>query len=157
MEVAEQAEAEAPALVHFDFKAGCGLKAEILIGRLSRGDLLSKHQHTPLGLKVWLDFLAGAPQQTETNGAETNARNELADCRTLSASNGRFAGTAGIRVAVDVDVFGLVEEDEGQELGDVVHLGLEEIAPGMAIVFNAAGEQFHVVSGGEDLVVSVGI
>jgi len=35
-------------------------------------------------------------------------------------------------------------------------LGAEEIAPGVAVVFDAAGEELFVVAGGEDFVVAVG-
>ena len=51
----------------------------------------------------------------------------------------------------------LIEKDERQEFGDVIHLALEEVSPRMPVVFDARRGELVVVARCEDFVVSVGI
>src|ERR1700679_3804240 len=138
MEIAEQTQTQAPAISHFYLDAGCGLKAEVLIGGLAGWHLLGKPEHAALGLKVRFDGPAAAPLHAETDRKDAHARNMVPR---LFADRDRTA-----RIAINIGIEGFVEKHEWKKFGHVIHLRLEKIVPGMAIVFDAGGEQLLVVT-----------
>src|SRR6202021_495505 len=148
MEIAEQAQTKPPAITHLDLDARCGLKAEVLVGGLAGRYLFGKSKQAAFGLKVGLDGPVAAPLHAKADRIDAHSWNVLAS---LLADCDRIG-----RIAINIGIEGLVEEHERKKFGDIIHLRLEKIVPGMTIIFDARGEQLFVVTGTEEPVIPVG-
>ena len=141
MEVAEQAQAQAPLVAQVDIKAPCRLQAEVLIGGPLRQHLLREPQHAALGFQIRLDPLAVAPHHAKADGGDAHAGHDV-------VVRARRRSPYILRER-------RVQHHHGKKLRHIVHARAQKASPGVAIVLHACGKELFVISRRKDFVVAV--
>ena len=142
MKVAD-AGADVPSVIQAKLHADALLQGEVLVGSVFGQCLLVESDHAGLDEVIGLPPLAIAPDHAQADGRNAEACNGLVGCAQW--------------IAEDVCFGWLAQDDNGKNLGDVIHIRSDEPAPGMAIVLNACEVEIAPPRVREDVKVTEGV